>query len=128
MADLTSKGFDILTPVVSEHLPFDFVGYKDGKLFKFQAKYTSDGSLKSRTSWADKNGNHYSEYSGPRPNKRKVERPSKEELRKLIWSKPLTKLSRELGFSDVAISKWVKAYELDKPPHGYWIKIGFRLC
>lgn len=54
---------------------------------------------------------------------RKVERPSKEELQKLVWSKPTSVLARELGVSDVAISKWCKAYEIEKPPRGYWNKV-----
>ncbi|MEH2287929.1 group I intron-associated PD-(D/E)XK endonuclease [Nostoc sp.] len=34
IADLTLKGYLILTPVVCEHLPFDFVAYKDNKCYK----------------------------------------------------------------------------------------------
>ena len=31
ISDLTMNGYDVLTPAVSEHLPFDIVAYKDGK-------------------------------------------------------------------------------------------------
>lgn len=54
--------------------------------------------------------------------KRKVERPSKKELQKLIWSKPTTLLAKEFGVSDKAVEKWCKAYGIQKPPRGYWNK------
>jgi len=63
IADLSQKGFDILTPLVCEHLPFDIVGYKDGRLLKFQSKYSCDGFIKGKTSWSDKNGSHVHKYS-----------------------------------------------------------------
>lgn len=53
---------------------------------------------------------------------RKVERPSKHELEILIWSKPTTHLAQDFGVSDKAIEKWCKAYEIEKPPRGYWAK------
>jgi hypothetical protein len=62
MADLTEKGFDIFTPVVSEHLPFDFITYKDGRFLKFQSKYMKCTTLPAKTSWSDKNGTHYKYY------------------------------------------------------------------
>lgn len=58
----------------------------------------------------------------PHLNSRKVERPSKEELEKLVWEMPTTKLSKQYGVSDVAINKWCKAYNISKPPRGYWTK------
>lgn len=53
---------------------------------------------------------------------RKVTRPSKEELKTLLWEIPTQKLAERFGVSDVAISKWAKAYKIDKPPRGYWAK------
>lgn len=58
----------------------------------------------------------------PRLNRRKVERPSKEELERIIWLKPTTHIAKELGVSDKAIEKWCKAYKIQKPPRGYWAK------
>jgi hypothetical protein len=55
--------------------------------------------------------------------RRKVDRPSKEELNELIWSKPMTTLSKELGVSDRAIAKWIKAYGLEKPSIGHWVRM-----
>ena len=54
---------------------------------------------------------------------RRVERPSKEQLELLVWSIPTTKIAKSFGVSDVAVSKWCKIYEIDKPPRGYWAKM-----
>lgn len=58
--------------------------------------------------------------TGSRYKSRKVERPSKEELKKLLWEKPTVQIAADLGVSDSAIYKWTKSYELEKPPRGYW--------
>lgn len=54
---------------------------------------------------------------------RKVIRPSKEELTKMVWEKPTRVLAEEFGVSDVAIAKWCKMYGISKPPRGYWAKL-----
>lgn len=59
----------------------------------------------------------------PRPKIRKVVRPNKEELQKLLWEKPTTKLAQEFGVSDRAIGKWAKSYGISKPPRGYWVRV-----
>lgn len=51
---------------------------------------------------------------------RKVDRPSKEKLSKLLWEKPTTQIAKEFGVSDKAINKWAKTYQISKPPRGYW--------
>jgi 5-methylcytosine-specific restriction endonuclease McrA len=61
--------------------------------------------------------------SQPRVCSRKVERPSKEELKRLVWLKPTSTLAKEFEISDVAINKWCKSYGIEKPPRGYWQKI-----
>lgn len=53
---------------------------------------------------------------------RKVERPSKEELGKLVWEKATAQIGRDFGVSDKAVEKWCKAYGVEKPPRGYWVK------
>jgi group I intron endonuclease len=60
-------------------------------------------------------GNHL-----PRESQRKVLRPSKEELLKLLWKKPTTQIAKEIGVSDKAIDKWAKSYGISKPPRGFW--------
>ncbi len=53
---------------------------------------------------------------------RKVERPFKEELEKLVWEKPTAQIAKEFGVSDKAVEKWCKGYGIAKPPRGYWMK------
>lgn len=53
---------------------------------------------------------------------RKVQRPSKEELEKLIWEFPMTTLSKKFGVSDNAIRKWAQSYGIKTPHQGYWLK------
>jgi hypothetical protein len=64
---------------------------------------------------------------------RKVLRPSKEELQKMLWEKPTLHLAKDLGVSDKAIEKWAKKYGCTKPPRGYWEKLfkptfGRKIC
>lgn len=58
----------------------------------------------------------------PRPERRKVERPSKEKLAEMIWTKPTTQIAKDFGVSGKAIEKWCRAYGIEKPPRGYWAK------
>lgn len=194
MADLTEKGYSILSPVVTEHLPFDFIAYKDGVSTRIQAKYSSDGMIACSTNWNDKHGSHKQYYedndfdyyalylpnikkvvyphitfggctirstlpNAPTPfywyedfldltkqaekknykdfgiklqanitdkvinrfiASRKVTRPSKEELEKLLWDKSTLQLANEFGVSDTTIGNWAKSYGIAKPPRGYW--------
>lgn len=54
---------------------------------------------------------------------RKVQtRPSKEELKTLLWEMPTLQIARKYGVSDNAVAKWAKSYDLEKPPRGYWAK------
>ena len=52
----------------------------------------------------------------------KCQHPSKEELYKLLWEMPSTKIAKMFGVSDKAICKWCKSYGIQKPPRGYWSK------
>lgn len=52
-----------------------------------------------------------------------INKPSKEELFKLLWEKPTTHIAKDFNVSDKAVEKWAKKYGLDKPPRGYWMKI-----
>jgi hypothetical protein len=196
IADLVKKGYVIFAPVVCESLPFDIIAYKDGISKRIQCKYSSNGEVVSKTSWADKNGSHKRDYkdsdfdyygvylpdidkvvypsvkfkgisiatevrnsptpfywwedfkdftniaskktykdfgkeltktltekfSASRYEARKVTRPTKEELHKILWEMPTQKIAAQFGVSDKAIEKWAKAYKIDKPPRGYWAK------
>lgn len=64
--DLIKKGYIVLIPE-TEHAPFDFVVYNDNCFLRIQSKYRKISSrnlitIKSSTSWADKNGNHRKAY------------------------------------------------------------------
>lgn len=50
----------------------------------------------------------------PRPNSRKVERPTKEELEKLLSENGWTTIGRMYGVSDNAVRKWAKSYLIYK--------------
>lgn len=54
---------------------------------------------------------------------RRIVRPAKEELEKMIWTQPTTHIARNFGVSDKAVEKWCKAYGIEKPPRGYWAKL-----
>jgi 5-methylcytosine-specific restriction endonuclease McrA len=49
---------------------------------------------------------------GPRPSKRKVERPSREHLQFLLTQYSFTELGRRYRVSDNAVRKWAKSYEI----------------
>lgn len=61
-------------------------------------------------------------YKQPRLERRKVERPSKDELEKMVWKKPTTEIAQAFGVSDKAIEKWCKSYGIEKPPRGHWAR------
>lgn len=192
-ADLMSKGYFVLVPFATEHLPFDLVVYDSNqKFYRIQVKYISGKhpELKNKTTYSDKNGNHYRKYGEndfdyygiyspemeiciypskkfrgrlvrfelpkgrnkngylwyqdfldltdteikrtefiplpktrqPRLKNRKVARPVKDELEKLVWSESTSTIAKRFGVSDVAIAKWCKSYGISKPPRGYWAK------
>src|SRR5207253_9256380 len=45
---------------------------------------------------------------------------TREELYKLVWSKPITILAEEFGMSDVGLGKVCKKLKVPKPYRGYW--------
>jgi hypothetical protein len=55
--------------------------------------------------------------------KTKIEWPSNEEMKDLVWKYPRVYLSKLLKVSDVAISKYLKRRNILQPPRGYWSKI-----
>lgn len=50
----------------------------------------------------------------PKPNQRKVDRPSKEKLVKELKASNFSAVGREYGVSDNAVRKWFKSYGLNK--------------
>ena len=47
---------------------------------------------------------------------------TREELYKLVWSEPLTKLSKQLGISDVGLAKICKRLNIPRPEHDHWLR------
>lgn len=82
------------------------------------------GAIKSRESKTCQGcyNEHRRERMPDMSHTRKVVRPSKEELAKLLWEVPTQQLGERLGVSDTAIAKWAKIYGITKPPRGYWAK------
>lgn len=54
---------------------------------------------------------------------RKVQRPDKETLERLVWEKPTRQLAITLEVSDKSIEKWCRTYGIKKPGPGYWRQI-----
>ena len=48
---------------------------------------------------------------------------SREELHKLVWSKPTSEVAKLLGVSDMAVYKRCKVLNVSKPQRGYWNKV-----
>ena len=48
---------------------------------------------------------------------------TKKQLERLIWLKSTLELSKQLGVSDVAISKRCHREGIQKPPRGFWAKV-----
>lgn len=47
---------------------------------------------------------------------------TREELYALVWDRPMTKLAKEFGLSDVALHKICRKHDIPTPPLGYWAK------
>jgi hypothetical protein len=48
---------------------------------------------------------------------------SREELERLVWSKPTRLVAADFGVSDTAISKKCRLEDIRKPPRGFWAKV-----
>ncbi|MFZ5727119.1 MAG: hypothetical protein ACOY4C_11965, partial [Pseudomonadota bacterium] len=47
---------------------------------------------------------------------------TRDELYALVWDRPMTKLAKEFGLSDVALHKICRKHDVPTPPAGYWAK------
>lgn len=70
-------------------------------------------------------GYRYCSHNCEKISIRKVDRPTKEKLAELLWTKPTSSIAKDYGVSDKAVEKWSKQYALDKPSRGYWTKKKF---
>lgn len=57
--------------------------------------------------------------------RRKVIRPTKEELQVMLWEKPTIQIAKQYNITDNAVAKWAKNYGLSKPSPGYWTKLKY---
>ncbi len=48
---------------------------------------------------------------------------TRKELYKLVWSKPMTEVSKKIGVSDVAVAKRCRRNNIPVPGRGYWRKL-----
>lgn len=48
---------------------------------------------------------------------------SRIQIYELVWSKPIQKLAKEYGFSDVGFSKICRRHNIPLPARGYWAKV-----
>ena len=48
---------------------------------------------------------------------------SRQELYELVWNKPITKLAKEFGISDVGLAKTCRRHNIPLPQRGYWSKL-----
>ena len=46
--------------------------------------------------------------------------PPRDVLLKMVWEKPTTKIAKEFGVSDKAVTKWCRKLGITKPSFGYW--------
>jgi hypothetical protein len=53
---------------------------------------------------------------------RSVSWPTREELYEQVWSKPSEQVAAALGVSGVALTKRCAAWNIPKPPRGYWAR------
>ncbi len=51
---------------------------------------------------------------------------TREELYALVWDRPMTRLAKEFGLSDVALHKICRKREIPTLPLGFWAKKAHR--
>lgn len=57
------------------------------------------------------------------PHQEKGSWPSPENLRSLVWSKPVSQVALVIGVSGSAVKKRCRQLGLETPPRGYWAKL-----
>lgn len=61
-------------------------------------------------------------FNKPISRRKVIDRPSKEDLLKMVWEEPTTTIAIKFGVSGNAVGKWCKKYGITKPSRGYWAK------
>lgn len=65
---------------------------------------------------------HYCSQTCQGLHQEKIVWPSDAQLEKLVWQKPMTVLSCDLGVSDKAVKKRCTKRGIPFPPRGYWLR------
>jgi hypothetical protein len=47
---------------------------------------------------------------------------TRNELYAMVWDKPITRLSKEFGISDVGFAKICRKHNIQLPARGYWAR------
>lgn len=63
----------------------------------------------------------YNKEYETRPDQRLFD-PSPEDLERLVWEKPVSKVGKHFGVSGNAVRKRCRKYGIETPPRGYWAK------
>jgi very-short-patch-repair endonuclease len=83
---------------------FDYGTYRVPKLVRTRKHSKGDNSWRKQ----------------PRPNARKVPRPSREELEKLVWAKPVIQVAKDFGLTGNSVVRWCNELGVKTPPCRYW--------
>lgn len=111
---LAKPHYDKIRKLMKDNLTIQFRP-KEIKPVKDGYHRTTSGGVKKKgdPEWRTK----------PKPERRKVVRPSKEELEKLVWQLPMLKLGQTYGVTDGAVRKWCDYYGITNlPPIRYWAR------
>lgn len=112
-----SESLGIKYPALIRRLALMGIGVRALKANKITERthVCSCGEIKHRKSLRCEDCQHFS--------LRRIARPSKEELEKLIKTTPMTRIGENFKVSDNAVRKWCKSYGLALPNMlGYWAK------
>lgn len=52
-------------------------------------------------------------------------RMSRKQLHELVWSRPMTEIARAYGVRDQHVAQACDAYEIARPPTGYWQRLQY---
>lgn len=52
-------------------------------------------------------------------------RMSRRQLHELVWSKPMTEIARAYGVRDQHVAQACDAYDIARPPPGYWQRLQY---
>lgn len=69
--------------------------------------------------------NKYCSYTCNHLASQKTNRPTKEQLKELVFKFPMLTLAKQFGVTDNAVRKWCENENIEIPPMGYWTRRKF---